>query len=175
MIISTRTYLPFPRSLVFTTYRDRLPELVPYMPNIQGITIKSRQERGEHIEQVNEWQGGGDVPAAARSILDESMLSWTEHALWDETNFTTAWKIETHAYTEAVLCKGNNRFLEKDQGTLITSEGELSIDSNKIKNVPSFIAKMVSGVVEDFLGKKIEPNLVQMGEGVHRYLKQHTP
>lgn len=175
MIISTRTYLPFPRSLVFTTYRDRLPELVPYMPNIQGVAIKSRQEQGEHIEQVNEWQGGGDVPAAARSILDESMLSWTEHALWDETNFTTAWKIETHAYTEAVLCKGHNHFLEQNQGTLITSEGELNIDSNKIKNVPAFIAKMVSGMVEDFLGKKIEPNLVQMGEGVHRYLEQHTP
>lgn len=175
MIISTRTYLPFPRSLVFTTYRDRLSELVPYMPNIQEIAIKSRQEQGEHIAQVNEWHGGGDIPVAARSILDESMLSWTEHALWDETNFTTAWKIETHAYTEAVLCKGNNRFLEQDQGTLITSEGELSIDSNKIKNVPSFVAKMVSGMVEDFLGKKIEPNLAQMGEGVHRYLSQRTP
>lgn len=175
MIISTRTYLPFPRSLVYSTYRDRLPELIPYMPNIRGVAIKSREERGEHIEQVNEWYGGGDIPSAARSILDESMLSWTEHALWNEANFTTAWKIKTHAYTEAVLCKGHNRFLEHEQGTLITSEGELSIDSRQIKNVPSFIAKMVGGVVEDFLGKKIEPNLIQMSEGVHRYLEQRTP
>jgi hypothetical protein len=175
MIISTRTYLPFPRSLVFSTYRDRLLDVVPYMPNIQDVSIKSRQERGEQIEQVNEWQGGGEIPAAARSILDESMLAWTEHALWNANNFTTAWKINTHAYTEAVLCKGHNRFLEQDQGTVIASEGELSIDTRQIKNVPSFIAKMVGGIVEDFLGKKIEPNLVQMGAGVRRYLEQHTP
>lgn len=173
MIISTQAYLPFPRSLVFGTYRDRLAELVPYMPNIRQVVIQSRQEQGDRIEQVNIWHGGGDIPAAARTILNESMLSWTEYGTWNEADFTNAWKIRTHAYTDAVLCSGLNRFLERGVGTVVESHGELRIDSSQIREVPSFVAGMVGGVVEDFLGKKIGPNLQQMGEGVTRYLEAH--
>jgi hypothetical protein len=174
MIISTRIHLPFPREVVFRTYRDCLVELIPYMPNIRQVAITSRQEMGDRIEQVNEWKGGGDIPAAARAILDESMLSWTERALWQSAEFVTHWQIQTHAYTQAVHCKGLNRFLEDQGGTVIESVGELRIDPKQIHEVPSFIAGMVGGVVEDFLGKKIEPNLIQMGDGVRRYLEVQT-
>jgi len=174
MLISTRTYLPFPRDLVFSTYRDRVSELVPYVPNIRGVVVQSRQVKGDRIEQVNIWHGGGDIPAAARAILNETMLSWTEHATWDETQFTNDWRIRTHAYTEAVFCSGLSRFVERGSGTVVESQGELRIDPREIREVPSFIAGMVGGVVEDFLGKKIEPNLQQMGEGVTRYLEMHA-
>jgi hypothetical protein len=174
MIISTRVTIPFPRSLVYATYRDRLMEVVPYMPNIRQVVAKSRVQAGAQTETMNEWHGGGDIPAAARAILNESMLSWTESAIWNETDFTTHWRIKTHAYTNAVSCNGLNRFLETRDGTIIESNGELKIDSRQIKEVPSFLAGMVGGVVEDFLGKKIEPNLVQMSEGVRHYL-EHQP
>lgn len=171
MIISTRFHVPFPRDLVFQTYRDRLEELIPYMPNIRGVVIKSREEAGDRIQQVNEWQGGGEIPSAARAILDDSMLSWTENAHWDALDFVTHWEIQTHAYREAVHCQGKNRFFATDHGTLVESSGELRIDPRQIHNVPGFVAKMVGGVVEDFLSKKIEPNLHQMGQSVQRYLE----
>ncbi|MGG6298297.1 hypothetical protein ACQ4M4_28360 [Leptolyngbya sp. AN02str] len=174
MLISTSVYVPFSRELVFATYRDRLVELVPYMPNIRQVEVKLRRDMGTHIDLVNEWHGGGDIPSAARAILNESMLSWTEQARWDAANYLTDWQIKTHAYTEAVLCKGKNRFVESQGGTLIESKGELSIDSRQIREVPQFLAGMVGGIVEDFLGKKIEPNLVQMSEGVRRYLEQQA-
>lgn len=174
MIIRTDAWVPFPRALVYSTYRDRLLELVPYMPNIRQIELKTRQENGSQVEMVNEWHGGGEIPAAARAILDESMLSWTEQALWDESLYTTDWRIQTHAFTDAVSCTGKNRFIDQPNGTLIQSRGELSIDPSKIREVPQFLAGMVGKVVEDFLGKKIEPNLQQMSEGVRRYLEQQT-
>jgi len=174
MLISTRTYLPFPKDLVFVTYRDRLQELAPYIPNIRQVEVQSRKSVGDRVEQVNIWHGGGDIPAAARAVLNESMLSWTEHAVWDESRFTNAWQIRTHAYTEAVFCSGLSRFVEHGEGTVVESQGELRIDSSKIREVPSFIAGMVGGVVEDFLGKKIEPNLKQMSDGVNRYLEVHA-
>lgn len=174
MLISADTRVPFPRPLVYSTYRDKLMELVPYMPNIRGVQVRSREGNGDWIKFVNEWQGGGDIPTAARAFLNESMLSWTEHTVWHGDRFTTEWQIETHAFTEAVRCLGTNHFFEDRGMTLIESRGELIIDPRKLKDVPPFLAGMVSGIVEDFLGKKIGPNLVQMGSGVTTYLEHQA-
>ena len=99
------------------------------------------------------------------------MLSWTEHDLWNEAEFGLEWRIETHAFTAAVSCAGKNRFIADGNTTVIESRGELKIDPTQIKGVPSFLANGVARVVEDFLGKKIEPNLRQMSEGVRHYLE----
>jgi hypothetical protein len=174
MIISAHTYIPFPRFLVYATYRDKLVELVPYMPNVRSIRVKSRHEQGEKVYSVNEWHGGGEIPQAARAILSEKMLSWTEYNTWNEAECTLDWRIETHAFTEAVSCAGKNCFIEEGNGTRIESRGQLSIDPRKIEGFPKFLTGMVAGMVEDFLSKKIEPNLLHMSEGVCHYLKRET-
>jgi hypothetical protein len=170
MLISSDTSIPFPRSLVYTTYRDSLVELIPHLPNVRAIQVKSRREEGNRIYSVNEWHGGGEIPMAARAILSEDMLSWTEYDTWNETDFTMEWRIQTHAFTEAVRCVGKNRFIEDGNKTRVESRGELVIDPHKIQGVPSFLAGGVARVVEEFLGSKVGPNLVQMSEGVRHYL-----
>ncbi len=172
MIISANAYIPFPRPLVYATYRDKLTELVSYLPDIRGIDIKSRREEGGLLHFVNEWHGGGEIPLVARAVLSEAMLSWTDIATWNESEFTTVWRINTHAFTEAVHCTGKNSFLEMENGTLIENRGVLTIDPKQIKNVPQFLAGTVSQTVEDYLSKKIEPNLHQVAEGVRLYLEQ---
>ncbi len=171
MLIRADLQLPFPRDLVYATYRDKLVELLPYMPDVRSLTVKSRQAEGEKVYCVYEWHGGGEIPIAARAILSESMLSWTEHDLWNESEFGVEWRIETHAFAEAVYCTGKNRFIADGNSTTIESRGELKIDPAQIKGVPSFMTGGIARVVEDFLGKKIEPNLRQMGEGVRHYLE----
>ena len=171
MLLSADLRIPFPRDLVYATYRDKLIELLPYLPDVRGVTIKSRRDEGAKIYCVYEWHGGGEIPMAARAILNESMLSWTEHDLWNEAEFGLEWRIETHAFTAAVSCAGKNRFIADGNTTVIESRGELKIDPTQIKGVPSFLANGVARVVEDFLGKKIEPNLRQMSEGVRHYLE----
>ena len=173
MIISVDTRLLFPRSLVYATYRDKLVELVPYLPNVQRIEVKSRREEGGLIHFVNEWHGGGEIPVVARAVLSEAMLSWTDLATWNESEFTTEWHVKTHAFTEAVRCVGVHRFKEADDSvTLIESRGELAIDTKQIKGVPQLLAGAVGSTIEDFLSKKIGPNLLQVSEGVRHYLEQ---
>ena len=172
MIISADTYIPFPRPLVYATYRDRLLELVSYLPDVQSIEVKSCVEENGLIHFVNEWHGGGEIPVVARAIISEAMLSWTDFATWNESEFTTMWRIKTHAFTEAVHCAGKNRFMDKNGGTLIESRGELTIDTKQLKNVPQLLVSPVARTVEDFLSKKIEPNLQQVGKGVRLYLEQ---
>ena len=173
MQLSADSTLPFARELVFRTYRDHLVDLVEFLPNIRRIEVKSRKEAGSRHEIVNEWHGGGEIPAAARVVLSESMLSWTDHATWDEEAWTCDWKIETRSFTEAVDCHGQNRFVEIDGGTRLEIRGTLEIDARKIKGVPKLLSKSVSKTVEDFLVKKIRPNLISVSDGLRRYLERH--
>jgi hypothetical protein len=172
MKLSADATLPFPRPVVFATYRDHLVDLVEFLPNIRRIEEQRRDTDGNKTKILNVWHGGGEIPAAARAVLSENMLSWDDHASWDEDDFTCAWRIETHSFNEAVHCAGTNRFLDADAGTLLQIRGELEIDGKKIKAVPRILAGTVSRAVEDFLMKKITPNLLSVSDGLRQYLEQ---
>jgi hypothetical protein len=174
MIISADTQLSFRRDLVYTTYRDRLSDLVPYMTNVSSIQEKSRQETEGKIHCVNEWHGGATIPAALKVFLGEGMLSWTEYAVWDLSNFTLEWRIETHIFTKAFRCSGKNSFLDRDNTTIVENRGSLQIDSNQLQEVPFLLRNPVAKIAEEFLGKQIEPNLNQMSQCIERYLAQST-
>ncbi len=163
--------LAFPRDLVFSTYRDHLLEVVDFLPNIRAIEVRSRRDDGAIVELLNVWHGGGEIPAAARAVISEAMLSWDDHARWDAGDFSCRWRIVTHSFTEAVRCEGVNRFFERDGATTLQIRGQLTIDAAKIRGVPRLIAGSVGRTVEDFLGKKIQPNLVEVSAGVRQYLE----
>ncbi|MBI2393929.1 MAG: hypothetical protein HYV09_30440 [Deltaproteobacteria bacterium] len=172
MQISADATLPFPRPMVFAAYRDDLTQLLAYLPNVRNIEVKSRKEDGPRVELVNIWHGGGEIPAAARAVLSEAMLSWTDYASWDGTAWACDWRTETHAFTEAVDCKGRNRFIEVDGGTRIEIRGDLKIDAKKVKGVPGFLAGKVASTAEGFLAGKIQPNLIEVTEGLRKYLAE---
>ncbi|WP_375503742.1 hypothetical protein [uncultured Nostoc sp.] len=66
--------------------------------------------------------------------------------------------IKTHAFTEAVHCKGKNHFLEDDKGTLIQSRGELIIAPEQIMGTPQQLTVAIACIVENSLVKQITPN-----------------
>jgi hypothetical protein len=167
--------LPYPRDLVFATYRDDITKVLAYLPNVRNIEVKSQKEEGPLSELVNIWHGGGEIPAAARAVLSESMLSWTDYATWNREKLRCDWRIETHAFTEAVHCAGFNVFLEDGPGkTLLEIRGVLEIDARKIRGVPGFLAGKIGRTVEEFLGHKIQPNLVETVRGLTRYLEEKS-
>ena len=174
MNISNSSSIPFHRSLVYATFRDKLVDLVPYMPNVRDIRVKSRREEDGKIYCVNEWHGGGEIPLLTRAILSEEMLSWTEYNTWKEKDFILAWSIETHSFKEAVSCSGINHFLEDNGNTIIESRGELIIDPKEIKGVPHFLTGQIAHTVENFLGEKIKPNLLEMSKGLQKYLQKDS-
>ena len=171
MDLAADARLAFDRPTVFAAYRDHLTDLLPYLPNVRGIQVKSRSEDGTTTKLVNEWSGGGEIPAAARAFISEAMLSWTDHAQWDAESFVCKWRIETHAFTEAVTCRGENLFLEDGQGTLLQIRGVLEIDASKIQGVPRLLAGKVGRMVAEVLAGKIRPNLVEVSVGLGRYLE----
>lgn len=172
MELAADAHLAFPRPVVFAAYRDKLVDLLPFLPNVRKIEVKSRTEEGGVVKFVNEWHGGGEIPAAARAFISEAMLTWTDRATWDESAWTCAWTIETHAFTEAVTCRGINTFREEGSGTKLEIRGTLAIDAKKIRGVPGLLAGKVGKAVEELLVNKIQPNLVETARGLGKYLEQ---
>ena len=174
MEIRCDAVIPFPRPLVYATYRDKLTDLLPYLPNIRGIDIKERKEEDGVVHLVNVWHGGGEIPSIARAFVSESMLSWTDLATWHEAQFKTDWKVQPHSFQEAVTSQGTNRYDETDGKTRLEIRGDLSIDGRKIKGVPRLLAGKVSRAVEEFMVKLVRQNLLDVSKGVTRYLQENA-
>lgn len=168
--------IPFARPVVFAAYRDELLKLLPYLPDVRRIDLTSRQDdEGGVVRLVNEWHGGGELPAAARAFLSEAMLSWTDLATWDQNAFTCAWEIRTHAFVEAVRCRGTSSFREDGAATRLEIRGQIDIDARKLRGVPALFAGKVGSLIEDFLVSKIQPNLVEVSRGLGQYLAARRP
>jgi len=171
MRIEADSVLSFPRERVFRAYRDELPDFSQFLPNVRKIEVRSRDEAGGTTRLVNVWHGGGEIPAAVRKFLDDSMLSWDDHARWDADAWICEWKIESHAFPEAVICAGKNSFVELANGrTRLEIHGDIQIDVKKIRGVPSFLAGSVGKTVEGFLVKQITANLTSVSDALDRYL-----
>jgi hypothetical protein len=179
MLLSVDVTIPFPKRLVFRTYRDELPGLVEFMPTIRRVEVCSREENGSFIKMVNVWHGGGELPAAARVMMSDSLLSWTDYATWHESQWTCEWCIETHSFKDAVQCKGSSRFVDMDGGgTRLEIRGDVVVDASKIRGVPKILGKTpllrksLGHTATDLLIKRITPNLLEAAEGLKRYLER---
>lgn len=184
MLINASVYLPFPRPLVYETYRDRLLEVVGQMPTVKRVRLINRQtidrqtidrpNQEETVLQTYEWHGKSDIPGMMRAFLSEDLLTWTDFATWQSPNFTTDWRIEPHAFREAITWQGQDRYLEEGEGTRIESRGELRIDPHRLTSVPGFMAGQVSHFAEEMLVKQAEPNFIALSRCIEAYLSARS-
>ncbi len=171
MDIAADAVVPYDLERVFEAYRDRLPELTDYLPNIRKIEVLERKELdGGDVQLVNVWHGGGEIPRVARGFVKESMLSWTDYADWFAATYSVEWRSQAHAFSEAIESRGCNRFVATDEGTRIEIRGHVRCDASKISAVPRFLEKRVGTAVERILVGKVAENLDQVASGLNRLL-----
>jgi hypothetical protein len=173
MDLKSDAVIPFPGQAVFATYRDETLALSRYLPDVRGVEIRSRKEDGPIVEIVSDWRGGGDIPAVARAVLSEAMLSWTDYTRWNADTLSCDFRTETRALTEAFRCSGQTRFTENGSGgTTMSVRGTLTIDASKIRGVPGFLAGRVGRAIEDAIGGSIQRNLVATAKALTTLLEQ---
>jgi hypothetical protein len=166
--------IPYSRDVVFSTLRDKLPEVVPFLPNIEDIKVESRQEPdATTVKVVNLWKANSDIPRVVRSFITPEMLSWTDYAEWDEQEFVCRWDLKTNFFTEQVECTGQNRYVALgEKETQIVIEGDLNIDAGKIKGIPKLMAKSAGAAIEKFVVGLVTPNFKKLNQSLVTYLSQ---
>ena len=175
MKIHADARVSYPRERAFSTYRDELPLLVPYLPNVKKIDVQETEDapggQDNCIRKLNIWHANADIPKLAQAVIKPDMLSWEDHALWDGENWTCEWRVKTHFFSERVTCKGKNKFLEQGGETILQIRGDLDIDFTGLPGVPRLISKKVSSVLERFVVALLTPNLTSVSDGLNHYLK----
>ena len=166
--------LPYERELVFSTHRDRLRELVPYLRGVDRIDVSERQIDGSVVRFENVWYGtSNDVPAVIRPILKPELLRWIDRAAWDQDAWRCDWEIELTALPDAVTARGTSRFRDEGAETVVEITGEFSINPDRIPGVPAFAARRAQPTIERFVVGLLEPNLTEANRAVEQYIEDH--
>jgi hypothetical protein len=157
---------------VFDAYRDRLPELVPFLAEIEKIEVLDRKEEGGKTYITNRWHAkSSTVPAVARPFMPDKALYWIDHAIWDPKARTCEWRYEISVLPGAVQCGGVNYFHEKaGGGSRFEITGKLELDLAKL-HVPFFL-RGAGPKIEQWLVGRIRPNLEAVGGAVEKWLSQ---
>lgn len=172
--IDIRDSIAFPRRLVWLSYRDRLVEMLPFLPSIRSIEVEKREEEQAQVRLLNLWKAKeSEVPAVARPFVKSEMLEWRDYATWKEDVWRCEWRTELSFLKEAIHCSGVNEYSEVNGNTEIRILGEISVDGSKIPKVPRFMAPKLASTVEAFVCKVIKPNLVEINRGLERFLREH--
>jgi hypothetical protein len=171
MQINASSVIHHPRARVYKAYRDELPQIAPYMPNIKEIVVKARDERPNGVKLHNVWVGKGEIPRVAQGIIKPEMVAWDDFADWDDVAWACAWQIKTRVFTEKVKCGGTNRFTEEGpNATRVHLQGNLDLDLRDIPGVPRVLAGTITPQIEKFIVALIRPNLEQVNQSLERYL-----
>jgi len=175
MRIESDSVLHHPRERVFATYRDALPALVAYLPNVRSMEVVERGVDGPIVRLHNVFHGASELPPAIARHLEDRVLSWEDTAVWDEEHWTCDWTIRTRALSEAVRCSGRTELVDLGEGrTRLQASGELTIDLARLRVMPAFLAGSLGRTVEAFLVRHVGANLAMMAEAIDAYLADST-
>jgi len=171
MEIAVDKSMPYPLEPVWTTMRDKLPELIPYLPNVERVEVRERTEPSPgEVHLVNFWKAAKtEVPKLARPFIDQSKLNWIDTAEWIDSTWTCRWSIHVGFMADRVTCEGATRYVDQGDGTTrIIMKGDLDI---RLKGMlPGLIARKAKPAVEGFVVKLIQPNFEKTIGALAKYL-----
>lgn len=167
--------LDAPRSLVWKTYRDHLPELAVVMPTVESITVVDRNEKNNEIVLENIWKLTGGVPLAIKKLVPKKLLSYRDVATWKEKDWICEFKETPVDGNDMYVCIGKNIFTDLEEKTLLEISFELTIDPQKIPGVPSILAKGLVKKVEPILSKEVAKNLEKTAREVELFIQKNKP
>ncbi len=173
MRINVSDELPLPAEDVFLLIRDRMPELVPFLHDIEGITVTERVEDGDSVRIVNLWQGSMDkVPKPVMKFAKPELASWNDHAVWTTSDRTARWRLEPRVGARVFECHGTTKIVEIDaHRSRLVLDIDLTIHPDRVPGVPKLLARRFGGRVESFIAGLLTPNMKNLAGSIRAWAK----
>ena len=93
MRINSESRIHHPIDVVYKCYRDHLPQVAPYTPDIKEIIVNQREELDNGPKIHNIWVADRELPKIAQGIIKPGMMQWDDFAQWDDANRHVDWRI----------------------------------------------------------------------------------
>lgn len=163
-----------PRDKVFRTQRDKIVELVPYIPNVESVVVEETHVEGPVVRFLNRWKvAATEIPGPIKGFLKPEHLGYLDRAKWDETTHRCEWELEITALKDAVTARGTTSFLDEGGETIVRMDGEFLIHPDRVPGVPAFVARTLAPTLEKFVVGLLQPNLKKTAHAVGAYIDDH--
>lgn len=127
------------------------PELIAMLDAMPAFRSRELVERQDLPDGKTRWRfkvvAGGDIPPAARKVVNEDLLTWWEDTTFSPTEHCIYWSIEPVKIKDKLVCRGTWKLIAQGGGTHRVIDGELTV------KVP-----LVGKVAETFLVGELKRN-----------------
>lgn len=172
------TIVKYPLQPVWTTVRDNLPALVPFMEDVEKIIpLERTMKAGDTLRIDNLWQASPRLLALLKLNINPENLAWVDRAEWRQAAYECHWRIEPRFLPEHIQASGVARYEPAigGRGTRITFEGQIGAAAPGPVAAPSFLNGAVLQGFEALAGSLIPANLRKLTEAVSVYLDANPP
>ena len=175
MKVKSINVLEHQREKVWAAVRDKLPEIVPLIDDIESVRIQSRQQRpGGVVYLVNVWKARPPkLPTVAAKYLKADMLAWTDRAEYRLRSYECFWCIEPHFLADRIKCSGVTRYEQAmgGRGTRVTFEGTLELSLHNLPGVPSMMESALASGIEAFVSTLVPKNFRKLTDAIGQFLE----
>ena len=169
MKINSESRISHPLSAVYSVYRDRLPEVVAFLPDIKEIRVESRQQTPAGLKLHNRWIADREIPRMVQSFVKPHMLHWNDYAEWDDASARCDWVLQIPAFPDNVAASGRTALFADGNNTRVVLTGELEINPN-FPALPKLLARRLAPQLEKFIVMLITPNLERVNHAIGDFL-----
>lgn len=155
--------VPFAPERVFTAERDELAAIVPFLSDVEGVTLRSEVTGADgDAVQVHRWLGSPRaLPVFVRPMVRPELLMWDQTTRWSAGTLTATWSIVVPAMGDAVEARGTRTYQLQGRGTgcAVVVEGDITFRTAApgAMGVPPtaapFVERFVVGLVVPMVGR----------------------
>lgn len=170
MRFTVREKVPFAPERVFAAERDELDAIVPFLIDVERVTLRSASTSAEGDPvQVHRWTGAArSLPAFVRPMVRPELLTWEQTTLWSASTLTATWSIAVPAMGDAVEARGTRLYrLDEARACAVVVDGEITF-----RGTPGGAPPSAAPFVERFVVGLVVPMVGRTTVAVGRYLEQ---
>ena len=159
-----------PVDAVWTTMRDRLPDVAKSMDDLERIEVLTRSAEPDSLHVTNRWVAKQKVPAMLRGALGAESIEWLDKAIWRDAERICEWTIEPSVLQGWIECAGKTRYetAMAGRGTRVTFEGYFNLGagfaSGLTKTFEPAIASFVESIVTIMIPRNLSRAIAAAGE-----------
>lgn len=171
MHLSITEPLPVSAETAFLLLRDRMPELVPFLHDVEEIRVLERAEGDGVVRILNLWQGSMErVPGPARPFVNRELVSWHDHATWTTSRREAAFRLEPRVGASVFTCAGTTRLIEVgEERATLRLEVDFEVYPERVPGVPRLLAGKLRGPIEQTIAGQVRPNLENLAGSIRAW------
>ena len=170
MIYDFTDIIERPIEKVVEAFRDSLPNLAPYLPNILAIETLEKRAEGEIQEIVNRWYSSWVPPAPIRKMIKIDELSWTDYATWLIPENKVVYRLVFDRLDEIVSVNGETAFFKIGDKTQVRYTGHISVNLPKLETISSLLSRTIGDQISKMIMTVVRPNMFAVNRGVEALL-----